>query len=74
MHSINDIETEKYALPVNYDSFSKREQRKFILEYLNEIKVAYIFKDFLIMDFNSERTKLSIPPIMEEKFRIHSFI
>ena len=25
LHSINDIETEKYALPVNYDSFSKRE-------------------------------------------------
>ena len=70
LNSINDIEIEKYDLPVNYDSFCKREQKQYILEYLNEIKVEYSCNKLILMHFNIERSKLSIPPIKEENSQI----
>ena len=64
LNSINDIEIEEYDLPVNYDSFSKREQKQFILEYLNEIKVSFKVGFMITTYLNKERTKLAIPPII----------
>ena len=64
--SINDINIEKYALPINFNTYSKREQKQYILENLNGIKISYFLNNLILMLFNIERSKLSIPPIKEE--------